>query len=240
MDSYHSWLDMDLWRSRADKDLDESDFYGKYPCYLGADLAAVKDLTARVRIYLKDGKFYVFSTFNLPYATANDQSKTNYLRWLNQGYLQTNEGRTIDFNAISQEIYEFIAENPLLKEFAIDKGFTAWALVQNIEKKLEDRFGTHYVDERIVGYGKTVQNFSEPMKQLEKAIVDGTLIHDGNPVMNWCMGNVVVKVDKKENILATKEHEDSKIDGADALITAFARAIMYDGDDYDENDGSLL
>ena len=55
------------------------------------------------------------------------------------------------------------------------------------------------------------------------------------------MGNIVVKWDKKENIMATKERDSEKIDGGDALITAFARAMMYDPkDDYQGNDGSLL
>ena len=240
MDSYNSWLDMELWRKCEDKSIVESDFINKYPCYYGADFGAVKDLTARVRIYLKDGKYYVFSQFNLPEGVANDPDKTNYLRWTQEGWIETNPGRTVDFTMIEDEVYDFVYENRMLKEFALDIGFSAWPFIQSLEKRLSQKRGKKFCSEFIIEYGKNVKNFSEPMKQLEKAIIDQKIVHNGNPVLNWCLGNVVVRVDKADNILATKERADSKIDGADALITAFARAMMHDTSKTSANDGSLL
>ncbi len=34
---------------------------------------------------------------------------------------------------------------------------------------------------------------SDPMKELEAAIESGRFHHDGNPIMTWCIGNVVGK-----------------------------------------------
>ena len=36
-------------------------------------------------------------------------------------------------------------------------------------------------------------NMSDPMKELEAAIESGRFHHDGNPIMTWCIGNVVGK-----------------------------------------------
>jgi phage terminase large subunit-like protein len=241
LDSYSSWLDMDLWRKCSDDTLREEDFAGKYPCYIGADFGAVKDLTARVHVYVTGPDQYVcFSRFNLPEAAANDQSKTHYLRWVAENFIVTNPGRTVDFSGIEDELFEFVTTTPQVRELSLDVGFSAWPLIQKLEKRLEKVKGRKFVDDFIVEYGKTVKNYSEPMKQLESAVIDGRLKHDGNPVLSWCMGNVVVRVDKKDNIFATKENADSKIDGADALITAFARAMLHDNDDYTANDGSLI
>jgi len=239
MDSYNSWFDMELWRKCEDMSLNEDDFKD-YPCFYGADFGAVKDLTARVRIYIKDGHYYVFSQFNLPHDVANDPEKTNYLRWVREGFIETNMGRTVDFTMIEDEVYDFIVSNRNMKEFALDIGFSAWPFIQALERRLRDKYGQHFCDEMIVEYGKTVKNFSEPMKQLEKAVMDGRLTHSGNPVLSWCLGNVVVRYDKNDNIFATKERYANKIDGADTLIIAFARAMMFDGTNNAGNDGSLL
>lgn len=240
LDSYNSWLDMDEWRACEDAELNEEDFIGAYPCYEGADMGAVKDLTARVRVYVVGDEYVVFSKFYLPEEVANDQGKANYLQWVNAGLIETHTGKTVDFVEIGDQIYDFIVGNPAFKEFVIDLGFSAWPLIQRLQKRLEQKKGKRQVDRMLIEYGKTVRNFSEPMKQLEKAIKDKKLRHNGHPVLNWCMGNIVVRYDKKENILATKEHPDDKIDGGDALITAFARAMMHDESEYQANDGSLL
>jgi phage terminase large subunit-like protein len=241
LDSYNSWLDMDLWRKAEDEALVERDFIGKYPCFEGDDLGAVSDLCARVKVYVVEDMFYVFSRFYLPRLVAENPDKTNYLSWTRQGFIETFEGRSVDFDAIGDQVFDDIVGNPRFKEFALDVGFAAWSFFQRLQKRLEKRKGKEATARMLIEYGKTVKNFSEPMKQLEKALLDGKLRHDGNPVLSWCMGNVVVKIDKKENIFATKERDSEKIDGADALITAFARAMMFDPKtDYVPNDGSCL
>lgn len=241
LDSYNSWLDPVLWPSAEDKTIKEEDFINDgCPCYEGADLAAISDLVSRVKVYIKDNKYYVFSRFYLPEASANDEAKTNYKNWVHYKYIETNLGRTIDFEKIGDDIYKDIV-NCNFKEFVIDSGFSAWPVVQRLQRRLTEIKGKKTAANMIVEYGKTVKNFSEPMNRLEGALMDGTLIHDGNPVLAWCMGNIVVKYDKKDNIFATKEGRDNKIDGGDALITAFARAMMHENDKGDAaNDGSLI
>ena len=156
------------------------------------------------------------------------------------GFFATHPIRTIDFDIIEDWIFDFIQQNRMVKEFALDMGFSAWPLMSSLQKRLERSRGKKATDDLLVEYGKTVKNFSEPMKQLEKALIDGNIVHDGHPVLSWCMGNIVVHVDKKENIMATKERPELKIDGGDALITAFARAIVHDKSGDGGNDGSLI
>jgi len=67
---------------------------------------------------------------------------------------------------------------------------------------------------------------SEPMKQLEALVVAGRLHHDGNPVLEWMIGNVVAHVDAKDNVFPNREKPESKIDGAVALIMALSRALV--------------
>ena len=240
LDSYNSWLDMELWRAAEDKTIREEDFINRYPCFEGADLGAVSDLCARVKIYKNETKYYVFSKFYLPEDVMKDPSKVLYMQWYNSGAIETNPGRSVDFEEIGDQVYDDIIANRLYKEFALDVGFSAWPFFQRLQKRLEQKKGKGAVDQMLIEYGKTVKNFSEPMKNFYKALLDGNIVHDGNPVLGWCLGNVVVRYDKKENIFATKERDDDKIDGADALITGFSRAMMFDGSSDTGNDGSLI
>jgi len=50
--------------------------------------------------------------------------------------------------------------------------------------------------------------------------------HNGNPVLNWMMGNMVARKDANENIRPDKEKSSEKIDGGVALIMAFSRALQ--------------
>jgi phage terminase large subunit-like protein len=54
----------------------------------------------------------------------------------------------------------------------------------------------------------------------------GRLQHDGNPVLEWCVGNVVGKPDRRGNFYPTKARPEQKIDAAVALIMAIGRAMV--------------
>jgi phage terminase large subunit-like protein len=56
----------------------------------------------------------------------------------------------------------------------------------------------------------------------------GRLRHDGNPVLEWCLGNVVGKADRRGNFYPTKQRPDQKIDAAVALMMAIGRPMSDD------------
>jgi phage terminase large subunit-like protein len=49
----------------------------------------------------------------------------------------------------------------------------------------------------------TTQNFSPAILELDAAMRAGPLRHDGNPVLEWCLGNVVGKADRRGNLYPT-------------------------------------
>ena len=54
------------------------------------------------------------------------------------------------------------------------------------------------------------------------------LRHDGNPMLERCLGNVVGKADRRGNLYPTKRRPDQKIDAAIALMMAVGRAMVED------------
>ncbi|MGG6879644.1 UNVERIFIED_CONTAM: terminase large subunit, partial [Pseudomonas aeruginosa] len=69
-----------------------------------------------------------------------------------------------------------------------------------------------------------------PMKELEAAIASGRFHHDGNPIMTWCIGNVIGKFlpGNDDVVRPIKQGEDNKIDGAVALIMAIGRVVAQE------------
>ena len=78
----------------------------------------------------------------------------------------------------------------------------------------------------MIEFRATTQNFSEPTKELDAAMRSGRLRHDGNPVLEWCISNVVGRYDARGNVYPRKEREENKIDGAIALIMTIGRATV--------------
>ena len=107
-----------------------------------------------------------------------------------------------------------------------------------------DRWGAVQMSQDLEGMGFTVASFgqgyasmSPPTKEFYKLLMEGRIIHGGNPVMRWMSGNVVVDTDPAGNIKCTKARSPEKIDGIVAAIMALDRAIRNaneSGSIYDE------
>ena len=69
----------------------------------------------------------------------------------------------------------------------------------------------------------STQNFSEPTKELDAAMRAQRIEHDGDPVLEWCIGNVVGRYDARSNVYPRRARPEQKIDAAIALIMAVAR-----------------
>ena len=51
--------------------------------------------------------------------------------------------------------------------------------------------------------------------------------HDGNPVPEWCVSNVVGRYDVRSNVYPRKARPEQKIDAAIALIMGIARCMAW-------------
>jgi phage terminase large subunit-like protein len=69
------------------------------------------------------------------------------------------------------------------------------------------------------------------MKELDALVRDHKFHHDGNPIMNWAMSNVVCHHDVKDNIYPRKPSPEQKIDPVVALLMALYRWTAFSEDD---------
>jgi phage terminase large subunit-like protein len=210
-----SWMDMPAW-NLCRRSIALSDFEG-FDCYMGLDLGAKNDLTAKVLVFPveENGRlnYYVFGTYYAPRAALLKSGNSQYDGWETLGYLKVTEGAVTDFNQIEADILEDCSRFRV-KSVAYDP----WQATQ-LATRLSDN------DVPMVEYRNTVQNMSDPMKWLEALVQDKRLIHEGDPALTWMMGNIVAKRDFKDNVFPRKEVYENKIDGAVALIMALGLCV---------------
>lgn len=217
------WANMQVWDRLARPDLRMETFLGKR-CWIAADLASKVDVAA-VRLLFEEGGYrYGFGRFYLPEAlvqsagdltghAARESRNSQYAGWVRGGHLIATPGNIIDYEWIEEDIRRFC------RMFDVQAiGFDPFQATYISTRLLADRLP-------VIEYGQTVKNMSEPMKEWESWMIDGTFVHDDNPVMNWMMSNVVAKEDRKENVFPNKEFRENKIDGPVAQIMTIGMAL---------------
>ena len=188
-------------------------------CYGGLDLSSTSDITALVLAFpprTEEEKYVLLPFFWLPEDTLELRCRRDHVLydvWQKQGFIQTTEGNVIHYGFIEKFI-EHLGETYNIREIAYDR-WNATQMVQN----LEDMGVT------MVPFGQGFKDMSPPSKELFKLLMEGNIIHGGNPVLKWMAGNVVMRQDPAGNIKPDKEKSVEKIDGIVASIMALDRCI---------------
>lgn len=213
----NAWLNMLRWKEAPSrKSLAELD--GR-PCFIGLDLASKIDIAGNVMLFPPvegDPLWHVHGRYYLPEARVIEELDSNTARYREfdaLGLLTLTDGEVIEFEVIKEDLREFAGRFDV-QAVAYDP-WQATQLAQEMELE-----GLPMVEVR-----QTVQNISEPMKEVEALVLQRKLAHGDCPVLTWMASNVVAKLDVKDNIYPNKERPENKIDGMVGLIMATSRAI---------------
>lgn len=209
------WMNMLAWQRQKNPSL-----YSQFkaaPCHISVDLASRKDIAVICVLWKQGESFYTKQWFYAPESAAEENEK--YQQFSLDGELTLTPGNKTDQAFIELKIKE------LCKEFnVLSIGFDDWQADYMMTRLLDCGLP-------VVNYNQTVKNMSTPMKEVEAAVLDRKLSHDGNKCMTWMMGNVTAKIDAKDNIYPRKENDNDKrckIDGPVALIMAMGRWLASD------------
>jgi phage terminase large subunit-like protein len=215
-----SWLSMDDWQACGDTTIDV-DSVSDCPCWLGVDLAEVRDIAAvMVLAQLPDGEYATFGRFFLPADTVERSPIAQYRGWAHSGYLTVTDGGATDYQRIEDEILELRERLPNLREIDFDR-----ALAAQMAQRLQDRLGDR---PPVVTVDQAVATINPAMSWLEKRLIERSIRHDGNPVLTWMASNVVAVRNHKGELYPRKtggKNSHRKIDGITALLTAASRAM---------------
>ncbi|MFC7515085.1 terminase large subunit [Herbaspirillum sp. GCM10030257] len=231
------YFNIERWHACEDKTLTLEQFEGQ-ECVLAFDLSKKLDLTAMARLFWREieGKKHYYSVaprFWVPEDTVknsdNKRMAERYQAWVNSGHLTEIDGAEIDYREVKAEALEANRLTPVQSCPLDPTGAAALA---------------HELDDEGLNPVTVTQNYtnmSDPMKEVEAAIMSGRFHHDGNPIMTWCIGNVIGKnlPGSDDIVRPVKQGNDNKIDGAVSLIMGVGRAMASDtgGSIYDQGVG---
>lgn len=207
-----AWMDMRAWDRCANPALKIEEFEGE-DCIAAFDLASKVDIAAKIRLFKRGKKLVAFGSYYLPEQAVEDGSNSQYSGWARMGRLTVTDGNVVDYDRIEEDLKEDAGRFQL-----VEVPYDPFQAMQFSQRMMAE--GINMVEMR-----PTVLNFSEPMKELEKLVLEGNFEHDGDPVLTWMVSNVVCHRDQKDNIYPRKEREENKIDGVVALIMAIGRAM---------------
>jgi phage terminase large subunit-like protein len=213
---------MDKWKSLAVSREKFAELMKGKGVYYGLDLSKTTDLTADAQVFwLDDGRLAVSAHGFMPEerATQHEHSdRVPYKHWAQEGWCTLTEGAVTDYNYIKTHMSDTeLTYNLNILEVCYDP-YNASHFTQELEsegyKRVEIRQG--------------VQTLSEPTKKLRELVLQGKVVHDGSPLLTWCLSNAVEVSDNNGNIKLSKKHKDDsqRIDLAAAVINAMVRALV--------------
>lgn len=192
-------------------------------CFAGLDLSQNIDVTALVLLFpptADDPYWSVLVWFWVPKDNIFRRSNVDrvpYDVWEREGFITATEGNVIDYAFIRAQV------NAVAKLFHVKElGYDKWNATQT---SLELKADGCNVVEVTQGYA----SLSEPTKYLLTLVMNKTLAHGNNPVLNWMADNVAVSRDPAGNVKPDKEKARERIDGISALVNALQRAISNAG-----------
>lgn len=236
---YMSQQMMEKWRALAVGDEEYFAATSGLERYIGADLSKKIDLTATGEVTpLPDGRYAVDAHGYMPEdgVTAHEKSdRVPYKAWSLAGWITETPGNVTDYHAILEDIKEMDMGGRPVKEFCFDP-YQATHLSQDLAAYWEDELGEDAAAEKVIEIRQGAATLSEPTKLFRELVMQGKIIHRGNPLLTWCLANAVEVSDTNENIkLSKKNMNDSRrIDAIAAVINAFVRASQRQEIDVNE------
>ena len=223
------WIRIEDW-NKCRVDFDESELEGRQ-CCAGLDLGITRDMSALVFVFpWGNGAFRV-----LPYCYAPEKSVQllatkvpKVLEWVRQKKLIVTRGNTTDYSQILRD-FEAKAKQFYVSRLVYDPRFA-----EQLTQDMSERTG---VERNSFGQGPG--KYNEPTQNFERAVLEGLIEHDGNPVMAWEMGHVNVATDRHGNMMPVKPEraDHKKIDIIVAAVMGFAAARLETDAGYGVGEG---
>lgn len=204
--------------------------WGDAPVFGGLDLSEVNDLTALTLKARINGKWHVRPIFWLPEEGLVERSRKDrvpYDMWVRDGWIRTVPGRTIGYDYVAYQVRDII-EQYNVKKLAFDRynwrHFKPWLVKAGMDESSLEGDGSLFEE-----FGQGMVSMSPALRTLESIILNGELLHGGNPVLTMCMANAVTASDPAGNRKLNKAKSSGRIDGAVALAMAAGVAGEWDG-----------
>lgn len=189
----------------------------------GTDLSSTTDLTCVTILFRvpDDEDIYVMQMYFLPEDLLEqrvNEDKIPYDVWNEMGLLRLCEGNKVHYRDVVRWFEEVEEE---LDIYIFKVGYDNWSADYFVQD-MKNRFGAEVMEPVIQGK----KTLSSPMKDLGADICAKRINYNQNPILEWCLYNTSIDIDKNDNIQPCKGNDRTKrIDGLASLLDAY---VVYE------------
>lgn len=187
------------------------DLAGK-PAVIGLDNGGANDLLAMVALVQgDDGRLYIDSMAAMTEQALHKKNKVGQLHfqaWADRGFLTVIKGQTITLEKVTRLLNRFYDKYDV-KALAYDP----WQLAD-----LEAKFAKQR--RLVIETAQFGRVLSPLILDFERKVLEETLVHNADPVLDFCIENFEVREDNRGRLEFDKKDSRSKIDLAAAAVVA--------------------
>lgn len=189
-------------------------------CYGGLDLSSTRDLTAFSLWFPEPGKLLAWHWVPADtIAERAERDRVPYDRWADDGWMEKTVGRATDRLAIARRLAD-VRQTYDVRGIAFDR----WRF-EDLGKLLSDEG----IELPLVEFVPGFKTYAAACDAFERAVLERRMQHNGNPLLRWQAGNVVVETDPAGNRKPTKSKSLDRIDGIVTAIMACGLAARDEG-----------
>lgn len=212
-----AWIDMmkydECEAGRPDEELQSQEGYG------GFDLSSNNDLTSFCIAWAHpDGGYDLRWWFWIPdHKIVEKEKKDNvpYRQWEREGLIELIPGEVIDIEYVNDRIYK-ICEEYNVRRVAADPWNNSASMQYLMNRGME-----------VERFAQGPATITEPGKELERRVIEGTFRHNYNHIARWNFSNAMIKHAPNETFKLDKNAAERRIDGVAAAIMAVGMCMRY-------------
>ena len=221
-----AWFPLPEWNALADPTLTLEQLR-EVPCWIGVDLAEVRDFCSVVAVFRPEpGRYVVIGRHYLPEAAVDGSPVAAMSGWVREGHLVETPGDVADYVRLEEDILAW-CDRLNVQKLCFDRALAA-RMTQNLALRLEPTMGRDAAEKFLVTVPQSTEVMNPTMQMMEALVLSGKITHDGNPVLSWMWSNIVVWRNNADEIYPRKaggKNSPNKIDGAMATLTALSQAM---------------
>jgi phage terminase large subunit-like protein len=204
-------FNLQTWGTLVDESLTFDSMAGQR-CFVGVDMAFRHDLAAVMLAFPQDGgRMVLLGRYYLPRSTLQLPQMQHYRSWERLGFIKEAGDNVIDTGVIIEDIQAW-REKFQLEQIAYDPKH----MLGTVNALVAD--GITCVDAYLGG------RMPEYIRDFDADFRSGKLIHNGDPVLAWAIGNCVAKPASRGLVYLDKEGDDQKIDPVVSAVMAYSAA----------------
>lgn len=198
--------------------------FDRKACHGAFDLGRANDFAAlaRCEAFYREGQspIYYVETKSFTCADSPMLQREPVRGFVASKLLEVHPNNSVDFNEFQSTALEWQREHDI-STIAYDPTFA--------KQMGQSLFNEHGL--QVFEFSQGHRFYNEPIREFLKALADGRIIHNGDPVQTWQALNLTIDRNARDQWMPNKSDPTNKIDAMVAILMAFSECLFAENTD---------